>query len=99
MLAQEIPNIWYVIQSTKGKAYDTYRDHLKKAIKSYCRTRNIERDKSIYLKKPFLNDLIKLRFNPGGPVAQYDLAHKGISLLACRSLTVVEQEYQRKYQE
>jgi hypothetical protein len=99
VLAREIPNIWYVIQSTKGKAYDTYRDHLKKTIEAYGRTRHIEWDKSIYLKNPFFDDLIKLRFNPGGPVAQYDSAHKGISLLACRSLTAVEQEYQREYEE
>jgi hypothetical protein len=32
-------------------------------------------------------------------VAQYDLAHKEISLLACRSLTAVEKEYQREYEE
>jgi hypothetical protein len=34
MSAKDIPNICFVIQSTKGKAYDTYRDHLKKSIKA-----------------------------------------------------------------
>jgi hypothetical protein len=99
MLAKDIPNIWFVIQSTKGKAYDTYRDHLKKSIKAWCRTRHIERDKSIYLTAKFFDDLIALRFNPGGPVVQYESAARGISMLACRSLTAVEAEYQRGYEE
>jgi hypothetical protein len=79
--AKDIPHIWYVIQSPKGKAYDTYRDHLKKAIEMWCRRRNIERDKAIFLKQSVFDDLVKLRFNPGGPVAQYDSVNKGISML------------------
>ncbi len=46
-LAKEIPNIWYVIQNTKGKTFDTYRAHLAKSIDSWCHTQHIERDKSI----------------------------------------------------
>ncbi len=99
MSAKDIPNIWFVIQSTKGKAYDMYRDHLKKSIEAWCRTRHIERDKSIYLTAKFFDNLIALRFNPGGPVAQYESAARGISMLACRSLTAVEAEYQRGYEE
>jgi hypothetical protein len=33
-LAKDIPHIWYVIQSTKGKVYDMYCNHLKKSIES-----------------------------------------------------------------
>jgi hypothetical protein len=50
---KDIPHIWYVIQSTKRKAYNTYRDHLKKSIEMWCRRRNIERDKAIFLKQSF----------------------------------------------
>ena len=99
MSAKDIPNIWSIIQATKGKAHDTYRDHLKKSIESWCRTRHIERDKSIYLTAKFFEDLVALRFNPGGPVAQYDSAGRGISMLSCRSLTAVEAETQRGYEE
>ena len=99
MTAKDIPNIWSVIQATKGKAHDSYRDHLKKSIESWCRSRHIERDKSIYLSAKFFEDLVALRFNPGGPVAQYDSAARGISMLACRSLTAVEAETQRGYEE
>jgi hypothetical protein len=54
---------------------------------------------SIYLTAIFFEDLVALRFNPGGPVAQYELAARGISILACRSLTAVEAETQRGYEE
>ncbi len=39
------PHIWYIIQTMRGKAYNTYHDHLKKSIKSWCCTWHIERDK------------------------------------------------------
>ncbi len=94
-MAKEIPNIWYVIQSTKGKTFDTYRAHLAKSMDSWCCTQHIERDKSIYLPAKFFEDLITLRFNLGGPVAQYESVARGISMLVCRSLSVVEAEYQQ----
>jgi hypothetical protein len=55
MSAKDIPNIWSVIQATKGKAHDSYRDHLKKSIESWCRSRHIKRDKSIYLTAKFFD--------------------------------------------
>jgi hypothetical protein len=36
--AKGIPHIWYIIQTTKGKAYNTYCDHLTKSIESWCCT-------------------------------------------------------------
>jgi hypothetical protein len=88
-----------VIQSLKGKAYDTYCNHLKKSIESWCRTCHIKRDKSIYLTAKFFDNLVVLRINPGGPVAQYDSVGRGISMLACCSLTAIEAEYQRGHEE
>ena len=99
MSAKDIPNIWSIIQATKGKAHDSYHDRLKKSIESWCRSRHIERDKSIYLTAKFFKDLVALRFNQGGPMAQYDSAARGISMLACRSLTAVKAETQRGYEE
>ena len=94
MSANDIPNIWSVIHMTKAKAHDSYRDYLKKSIESWCRSRHIERDKSIYFTAKFFKDLVALHFNPGGPVAQYESAARGISMLACRSLTALEAETQ-----
>ena len=65
----------------------------------WCRKHNIERDKSIFLKQSFFDDLVKLRFNPGGPVAQYESVDKGILILVCRSLSAAEVELQRGYEE
>jgi hypothetical protein len=45
MDARTIPNIWFVIQSTKGKSFDSYWAHLSKSTESWCRANHIERDK------------------------------------------------------
>jgi hypothetical protein len=71
--AQQIPAIWSVIQSTKGKSFDTYRAHIAKSLNLRCRSHHIDRDKSIFLEAKFFEDLVALRFNPGGPVAQFNL--------------------------
>ncbi len=92
-LTKDIPHIWCMIQSTKGKAYNMYPNYLKKSIKSWCCTCHIKQDKSIYLTAKFFNYLVALRFNPGRPVSQYDSDGRGISMLACCSLTVIEAEY------
>ncbi len=78
---------------------DSYQAHLAKSTESWCRANHIEWDKSIYLPSKFFEELVALRFNPGGPVAQYSLVAKGISMLACRAVTVVEAKYQRGYKE
>jgi hypothetical protein len=94
-----IRNIWFVIQSTKGKSFDSYRAHLSKSTESRCRANHIERDKSIYLPSKFFEELVALRFNPGGPVAQYSSVVKGMSMMVCRLVTAVEAKYQRGYDE
>ncbi len=79
--------------------YDAYRNHLKKSIKSWCCTWHIKQDKSIYSTAKYFGSLVAMRFNPGGPVAQYDSVARGISILACRLLTAVKAEYQQGYEE
>ena len=69
--AQQIPAIWSVIQSTKGKSFDTYRAHIAKSLELWCRSHHTDRDKLIFLEAKFFEDLVVLRFNPGGPVAQF----------------------------
>ncbi len=53
----------------------------------------------IYLTAKFCEDVNAFRFNPGGLVAQYESVAWGISMLACRSLSAVEAEYQQGYKE
>ena len=49
--------------------------------------------------RKFFEDLVALQFNPGGPVAQFHSVAQGMSMLACRSLTAVEAELCREYEE
>jgi hypothetical protein len=98
-MAKDTPHIWYIIQMTKGNAYNTYRNHLKKSIKSWCRTRHNKRDKSIFLTAKFVDNLVAMRVNPEGPVAQYGSVARSISMLACQSLTAIKAEYQQGYEE
>jgi hypothetical protein len=71
--AQQIPAIWSAIQATKGKSFDSYRAHIAKSVDAWCCSHHIDRDKSIFLEEFFFEDLVALRFNPGGTVAQYQL--------------------------
>jgi len=99
--AQRIPAIWSVIQSTKGKSFDfdTYSAHIAKSLELWCRSHHIDCDKSIFLEAKFFEDLVALLFNPGGPVAQYHSVARGMSMLACRSLTAMAAEFCREYEE
>jgi hypothetical protein len=46
----------------------------------------------------FFDDQVALRFNPGGPMAQYNLVARGISMLSFRSLMAIKAEYQQGYE-
>jgi hypothetical protein len=82
-----------------AKSFDTYRTHLAKSINSWCRSHHINRDKSIFLKAKFFEDLVALRFNPGGPEAQFHSVTQGMLMLACRLLMAVEAENCWEYEE
>ncbi len=96
--AQHIPAIWSAIQATKGKSTDSYRPHLSKSIESWCRAHHINRDKFLFLEAKFFEDLVALRFNPGGPVAQFHSVTRGMSMLACRSVTAAEAKQSQEYE-
>jgi hypothetical protein len=88
-----------VIEAWKGKSFDTYHPHLAKSGDSWCRSYHIDKDKSIFLDAKFFEDLVALRFNPGGPVAQFQSVVRGMSMLTCRSLMAVKTEYCQDYEE
>ena len=98
-MGAHIPTIWAVIQSSKGKSYDSHPAHISKAMEAWARTNHIEVDKSIYLDTKFLDNLVALRFNPGGPVVQYQSAARGMSMLACRSVSAIDTKYLRDWEE
>jgi len=78
---------------------DTYCTHIAKSLELWCRSHHIDHNKSIFLKAKFFEDLVALRFNPGGPVAQFHSVAQGMSMLACRSLTAMAAEFCRDYEE
>ena len=59
----------------------------------------IDHNKSIFLEERLFEDLVALRFNPVGPVAQFHSVARGMSMLACRLLTAVEAKYCQEYEE
>ncbi len=75
----------------------TYCAHLPKSTESWCRLHHNDRDKLIFLNSKL--DLVALKFDPGGPMAQYQLVVQELLMLACRSLTAVEAEYHWDYEE
>ncbi len=83
----------------KGKSFDTYHAHIAKSLELWCRSHHINRDKSIFLEAKFFKDLVALRFNPGGPVAQFHLVAQGMLMLACHSLTAMAAEFCRESEE
>ncbi len=97
--AQQIPAIWLVIQSTTGKSFDTYCAHIAKSLELWCRSHHIDHDKSIFLEAKFSVDLVALRFNPGGPVAQFHSVAWGMSMLVCHLLMAMAAEFCREYEE
>ena len=56
--AQQIPTIWSVIQSTKGRSFDTYRAHIAKSLDWWCRSHHIDWDKLVFLEAKFFEDLV-----------------------------------------
>ncbi len=70
-----------------------------KSIDAWCRLHHINCNKSLFLEAKFFEDLVALRFNPGGPVAQFHSAARGMSMLACWSLKAAEAEHCHEYEE
>ncbi len=70
-----------------------------KSLEWWCRSHHIDRGKSISLEAKFFEDLVALRFNPGGPVAQFHSVAQGMSMLACLLLTAMSAKFCREYEE
>ena len=56
-------------------------------MEAWARANHIELDKSVHFDSKFFEELVALRFNPGGPVVHYQSAARGMSMLACRSMS------------
>lgn len=75
--------IWELFSQTKN--LDTHRLHLQEAMQNWAGKRGVTITRGIHLSKIAIEDIVHLRFNPGGSVAYYASADKGILLLLCRN--------------
>jgi len=58
------------------------------AIQDFAGARGWKINKNIYLEDSNVDDIVKMRFNPAGGLAEFCLAAKGLSILALRPNTV-----------
>ena len=94
-----LPDIWEVFKSTKGKNIDAYQRHIYSRMKQYAYDQHIQIDTSVYLEQETIKAIIELRFNPREGVAHLSLASKGLSILACRARTMQETERVREQEQ
>jgi hypothetical protein len=89
-----LPRIWSLFCQTK--ATDTHRIHLREAMSLWARNTGVTINRGMYLTKLAIDDIVNLRFNPGGSAAYYATAEKGISILLCRSRPGEDRESARQ---
>jgi hypothetical protein len=94
-----LPDIWELFISTKGKNIGAYRCHLYSRMKQYAYNRRIQIDTSVYLEQETIKAIVELHFNPGEGVAHLSLASKGLSILAYRACTTQETERVHKQEQ
>lgn len=74
--------IWGLFTQTKN--VDTIRLHIKIAMKRWARQHAVNIHKGLLLPKTTIESIRDMHFNPGGGVAYFASAEKGISILACQ---------------
>ncbi len=89
-----LPPIWSLF--CQSKSTDTHRLHIREAMNTWARNTGVTINRGMYLSKVAIDDIITLRFNPGGSAAYYSTAEKGISILLCRSKPGEDRESARQ---
>ena len=74
-----IPNIWGKYQMSKECA--DKRQEIFAGMLYWDKTNGIENDTAVFFVKLEIEEIVKTKFNPGGPVAMYKSAESGISPL------------------
>ena len=64
----------------------------------WANTNGIEIDKAVFFVNMAIEEMIKTKFNPGGPVAMYESAESGISTLMVipRTTQEIEEDIRRE---
>ena len=74
-----IPRIWEIFQMSKE--CDNNRQELLSGVMYWAKTNIIEIDTYVFFVKLEIEEMLKTKFNPGGPVAMYESVESGISPL------------------
>jgi hypothetical protein len=95
--AKGIPRIWLTFQTAR-KA-DEVRANLKEGMQAFAKEHNCELDGGVFFEKKTLDDIVDLKFNPGGGTAVLKSAGLGLSILACRPISAAEREHSLQREE
>jgi hypothetical protein len=85
-----IPVIWARFQTSKHT--DDHRLNVDKRMKEWSTQRGIEIDQGVFFSKETIDDIVKLRPNPGDGHPTLKTGEKGISILVCLPRTQQEIE-------
>jgi len=91
-----IPRVWGKFQMSKD--WSDNRQEIMEGMKQWARDNGIEIDTSVFFVKLAIEEIVKTKFNPGGPVAVYESAESGISPLMVlpRTTHEIEEEIRRE---
>lgn len=85
-----IPVIWALFQTSKHT--EDHRLNLEKKMREWSMLHGIEIDHGVFFSKETIEDIVKLRPNPGDGHPTLKTAEKGVSILACLPRTQNEME-------
>jgi hypothetical protein len=77
----DIPIIWALFKTSKDR--EDHRLNIQKRMAVWSKENGIPIDHSIFLASDTIDDIVKLRPNPGGASATVKTGERGVSILAC----------------
>ena len=96
----KIPAIWPLFQYTKHM--DTHRDNIKRKMEDWAlsitptKRIQVQIERGLYLAKSTMQDILAMRFNPGGGTAELATVTQGLSILACRAVSLEDRQAIRR---
>ena len=92
--------IWPMFQMTKHM--DTHRDNIKRKMLDWAlsitstKQEQVQIERGLYIAKTTMQDILALRFNPGGGSAELATVTQGLSILACRACSIEDRQAIRR---
>ena len=94
-----VPLIWALFQYTKNM--ETHKDNIRRRMLEWAAHPSrpaVQIERSLYIPKSTLKEILTLSFNPGGILAEAEEADLGISPLICRTRTIAAKTALKKYE-